>query len=70
MTAYYQDEDLPKTTNVSENFNRQLERKLKTMDGFKSDESIVAFINIWVTCYRMKKLNINRNLWAKYLWKS
>ena len=70
LTAYYQDEDLPKTTNVSENFNRQLERKLKTMDGFKSDESIVAFINIWVTCYRMKKLNINRNLWAKYLWKS
>lgn len=68
LTAYYDQADLPKTTNISENFNRQLERKLKNLDGFKSDKSLHIFIKLWLACYRLNHMNINRKVWRKYLW--
>ena len=47
LTTRFEHSYLPVTTNIAENFNRQLERKLKNIDGFKSDDNLDAFLKIW-----------------------
>ena len=54
LTRHYQYSYLSKNTNVIENTNRQLERKLKNLDYFKSDYNLNAFLRIWFANYRMK----------------
>jgi len=54
LTMHYEIPEIPVTSNVSENLNRQLERKLKNMDGFKSEASLTAFMRIWFANYRIK----------------
>jgi len=54
LTRHYYYNYLPTNTNVIENTNRQLERKLKNMDCFKSDNNLDAFLRIWFADYRMK----------------
>jgi len=68
LTAYYDDDQLPTTNNVSENCNRQLKRKLKNLDGFKSDQAREYFIKLWFACYQLKRLKIDRKQWRFYLW--
>jgi transposase-like protein len=55
LTRYHEHPFLKTNTNVSENINRQFERKLKNMDGFKSESNLDAFLKIWFACFRMKK---------------
>ena len=54
LTRHYDYGYLVKNTNALENTNRQLERKIKNMDGFKSDENLDAFLRIWFADFRMK----------------
>ena len=55
LTRYYDYSYLPKQTNRIENFNRQLERKLKNLDGFKSETNLHFFLKIWLANYKFKK---------------
>ncbi len=55
LTRYHEYPFLQTNTNVSENINRQFERKLKNIDGFKSESNLDAFLKIWFVCFRMKK---------------
>lgn len=54
LTKHYEVSGMPKTSNTSENLCRQLKRKLKNLDGFKSEVSLYAFLRIWFACYRLK----------------
>jgi transposase-like protein len=54
LTAFYDDSNLRSDTNAIENRNRQLERKLKNMDGFGSTENAKSFLRIWFY-YEKKK---------------
>ena len=47
LTSYYDDKNLKSDTNSIENRNRQLERKLKNLDGFGSIENAKKFLQIW-----------------------
>ena len=44
LTMHLDHPSMPTTSNVSENLNRQLERKLKNTDGFKTEKSLNAFL--------------------------
>ena len=46
LTRHYEYSFLPKTINAIENYNRQLERKLKNLDGFKSENNLKSFLKI------------------------
>ena len=46
LTKHYDYSFLPTTTNLLENYNRQIERKLKNLDGFKSENNLKAFLKI------------------------
>ena len=54
LTAFYDDDNLRPDTNAIENRNRQLERKLKNIDGFGSKENAESFLRIWFY-YEKKK---------------
>ena len=54
LTRHYDYSYLPKETNRIENLNRQLERKLKNLDGFKSETNLYFFLKIWFTNYKLK----------------
>lgn len=56
LTAFYEDDNLRSDTNAIENRNRQLERKLKNMDGFGSIENAKSFLRIWFY-YEKKKFD-------------
>jgi len=51
LTKYFDYEFLNTNTNIIENMIRQLNRKLKNMDGFKSEKNLADFMNIWFTGY-------------------
>ena len=55
LTRYYDYSYLPKETNRIENLNRQLERKLKNLDGFKSETNLNFFLKIWFSNYKLKQ---------------
>jgi len=57
LTRYYDYGFLQTNTNAIENLNRQFERKLKNMDGFKSEENVKDFLRIWFANYRIKLKN-------------
>lgn len=58
LTAFFDDENLRRDNNAVENRNRQLERKLKNMDGFGSVENAKSFLRIWFY-YEKKRFEIN-----------
>jgi transposase-like protein len=47
LTAYMENPELPSTSNIIEAWNRKLNRKLKNMDGFKSELSCKSFLKLW-----------------------
>ncbi len=51
LTAHFHYDFLDKTTNKIENINRQLNRKLKNLDGFKSEKNMNHFLKIWFNNY-------------------
>jgi len=57
LTAHYENPTLVKTSNVSENLNRQLERKLKNTDGFKTETNLLSFLKIWFVQNRLNRHN-------------
>ena len=54
LTKYFDYDYLETNTNVIENMIRQLNRKLKNLDGFKSEKNLADFMNIWFTGYHEK----------------
>jgi len=57
LTKYYEYDFLNTNTNIIENMIRQLNRKLKNLDGFKSEKNLADFMNIWFTGYHEKFKN-------------
>jgi len=55
LLAYKNCLDLPSNSNIIESWNRTLNRKLKNMDGFKTDESCKAFLQLWFDAQIMKE---------------
>jgi len=41
--------------NPMENLNKQLKRKLKNLDNFKSSASLTAFVKLWFSDYFIRK---------------
>lgn len=54
LLAYKEDPKLTSNSNGIEAWNRTLERKLKNMDGFKTEESCKAFLKLWFETNTMK----------------
>ncbi len=45
---------LPRTNNMAETFNRQLKRRLKTIENFQHRDSAIAYMNLLVAYVRLK----------------
>ena len=48
LTRHYKYSFLPDNTNSIENYNRQLSRKFKNLDGFKSENNLKCFLKIHI----------------------
>ncbi len=48
LTRYHRHSFLKTNTNIAENINRQLARKIKNLDGFKSLQNMEAFLKICI----------------------
>ena len=57
LTKYFDYDFLDTNTKVIENMIRQLNRKLKNLDGFKSDKNLADFMNLWFNGYHEKSIN-------------
>jgi transposase-like protein len=57
LTKYFDYDYLITNTNRIENMIRQLNRKLKNLDGFKSEKNLVHFMKIWFIGYYEKYKN-------------
>ena len=57
LTMYYEYDYLNTNTNIIENSIRQLERKLKNLDGFKSEKNLESFLRIWFSGQHEKFIN-------------
>jgi len=51
LTKFLDYDFLNTNTNIVENMIRQLDRKLKNLDGFKSNKNLDCFIKLWFKCY-------------------
>ena len=54
LTRFYEHDYLVTNTNLIENMIRQLNRKLKNLDGFKSEKNLAHFMKIWFSGYHEK----------------
>lgn len=54
LTRYYDYNFIPTNTNVIENLNRQLERKIKNLDGIKSIQNFNSLLKIWFFYYKIR----------------
>lgn len=54
LLKYLDTPGLPRSTNVMENFIRNLSRRLKTMDGFQTEEGARGFLKLYGLYYRFK----------------
>ena len=46
---------MPADNNVTENVTKQLNKKLRLMEGFESIESAERYVRLLVSCYRFKR---------------
>lgn len=60
-TAYHLASGLPPDNNVAENVIKQLNKKLRLMEGFATLESAERFCRLLVACYRFKRFTDSRN---------
>jgi Transposase, Mutator family len=54
-TAHHHTPGLPADNNVTENVIKQLNKKLRLMEGFESLESAECYVRLLVGCYRFKR---------------
>ena len=54
-TAHHHTPGLPADNNVTENVIKQLNKKLRLMEGFESLESAERYVRLLVGCYRFKR---------------
>ena len=59
LTKHYEYKYLVTNTNGIENINRQLERKLKNMDTFKSEKNVNPFLRIWFANFILKNRKLD-----------
>lgn len=52
--------NMPRDNNVVENIVKQLNRKLKQIDGFKNRDNAYNFLKLWAMCYRFKAFTDSR----------
>jgi hypothetical protein len=60
-TAHHFTPGLPPDNNVAENVIKQLNKKLRLMEGFATLESAERFCRLLVACYRFKRFTDSRN---------
>jgi transposase-like protein len=61
---------LPRTNNIAENVNKQLERRFKTIESFQHRESAKAYVNVLVAYLRQKPFTDCRGMRRHYNGKS
>ncbi len=54
LMTYHSHPGMPRTTNFAENFNKQIQRRMKTIEAFQSDESSRQYMNLLVAYLRQK----------------
>ncbi len=54
LMVYHRVRGLPRTSNLAEGFNKQLERRLKTIEAFQHPETAIVYINLLVAYLRQK----------------
>lgn len=54
LMKYHRVRGLPRTNNMAESFNRQLERRLKTIESFQHCSTAIPYMNLLVAYLRMK----------------
>lgn len=55
LMAHHHHPGLPADDNITENVIKQLNKKLRLMEGFSSLASAERFIRLLVGCYRLKR---------------
>jgi transposase-like protein len=56
LTVHYHHRGMPATNNIAENFMRQLEKRLKTIEGFGNVKTAESYIKLLIACLRTKPL--------------
>ena len=54
LMVYHRVSGLPRTNNLAEGFNKQLERRLKTIESFQHRSTAIAYMNLLVAYLRQK----------------
>jgi transposase-like protein len=54
LMQHHRVQGLPKTTNLVESVNRQLERRFKTIEAFQHRDTTIAYVNLLVAYLRQK----------------
>lgn len=54
LTQHFHYYKVPRDNNITENVIKQLNRKVKQIDGFKSEENAYSFLKLWAMHYRFK----------------
>ena len=62
LTVHYHHHGMPATNNIAENTMRQLERRLKTIEGFGHVESAKGYVNLLIAYLRTKPFTDCRGL--------
>lgn len=62
LTVHYHHHGMPATNNIAENTMRQLERRLKTIEGFGHVESAKGYVNLLIAYLRAKPFTDCRGL--------
>ena len=52
--TYHAHEGMPRTTNMVENVNKQIERRMKSIEGFWSGKNADAYMNLLIAYLRQK----------------
>jgi len=55
FTVYHFLSFVPQDNNITENIIKQLNKKLKTAESFKSAKSAINYFKLWFTFYKFKK---------------
>jgi transposase-like protein len=54
LMMHHRVKGLPRTNNIAESFNKQIQRRLKTLEGFQSTRTAEAYLNLLVAYLRLK----------------
>lgn len=54
LMMYHHHPGMPRTTNFAENFNKQIERRVKTIEAFQSREAAERYMNLLIAYLRQK----------------